>query len=181
VAESAHILKPGDPEVHDPLPDEGDWFVLHTRPRQEKALVRELQSRDIGIYLPTREQVRFYGRRKAVSDLPMFPGYVFLRGTREDTFTADRTRRVVQIITVGDQQQIDWELRNIYLASCLAAPLEAYPYLKEGVRVEVRSGPFRGLQGIVEQRLKADRILLQIDMLGRALALEVDASLLDPL
>lgn len=162
-----------------PLPLAGDWFVLHTRSRQEKALADNLQSQGIGVFLPILEHVRYYGRRKVATELPMFPGYVFLRGQRDDAFVADRTKRVVQIISVADQGKIDWELRNIHLALSQMAPLDPYPSLCEGVLVEVRSGPFRGLQGIVDHRNKPNRIVLQVQMLARAMALEVDASLLE--
>jgi hypothetical protein len=37
------------------------------------------------------------------------------------------------------------------------------------------------VQGVIDNRLKSNRLLLQIDMLGRALSLEVDAALLDVL
>jgi transcription antitermination factor NusG len=47
------------------------------------------------------------------------------------------------------------------------------------VRVEVRSGPFRGLQGIIEGRTPKDRMLLQVDILGQAVSVEIDGSLLD--
>jgi transcription antitermination factor NusG len=58
--------------------------------------------------------------------------------------------------------------------------LDPYPFLKEGILVEVRSGPFRGMQGWIDARLKQDRIILQVDTLGRAVSLEIDAGLLDP-
>ena len=38
---------------------------------------------------------------------------------------------------------------------------------------------YGGLQGLVEDRSRSDRLILQIDMLGRAVSLEIDASLLD--
>ena len=59
---------------------------------------------------------------------------------------------------------------------------DPHPFLKAGVRVEVRSGPLRGLQGFVERRTGINRlILLQIEMPGRAVSLEIDPPLLDPI
>ncbi|MEX0887398.1 MAG: transcription termination/antitermination NusG family protein [Phycisphaeraceae bacterium] len=160
--------------------DEPRWFVLHTRSRQEKAVATYLQQRHVEHFLPLMEQVRYYGRRKARVELPVFPGYVFLRGTAEQAYDADRTRRLAQIIRVPDQARLDWELANLRLALEKRVVLEPYPYLKEGVRAEVRVGPMRGLQGVIEGR-HADRLVLQVDMLGQAVSVEVDGSLLDPL
>ena len=160
--------------------DAPQWFVLHTRARQEKAVAHYLAQRRIEHFLPLSEQVRYYGRRKLRVELPVFPGYVFLRGSAEQAYEADRTRRLAQIIRVRDQQRIAWELSNIRLALEREAVLEPYPYLKQGIRVEVRSGPMKGLQGVIEAR-HADRLVLQVDMLGQAVSVEVDGSLLEPL
>ncbi len=159
----------------------GEWFVLHCKSRQEKALADDLAARGVPHYLPLLRQVRYYGQRKAVVDMPLFPGYVFLRGGKEQAYLADRTRRVANIIPVADQRQMDWELGNLYLALAKQAPLVEFPYLRQGVRVEVRSGPFRGLQGVVQDRLARQRILLQVDMLGRAVGLEIDGALVEPI
>lgn len=162
------------------LPSEGDWYVLHTRSRQEKALHQTLHAIGIGCFLPLMKVIRFYGKRKARIEEPMFPGYIFMRGSREQAFTADRTGRIVQIIPVVQQEQLDWELTNLHLAVRGIAPLEPFACLKEGMRVEVRSGPFRGIQGIIERRDAPDRLHLQVAMLGRSMSMVVDASLLDP-
>jgi transcription termination/antitermination protein NusG len=157
----------------------GEWFVLHTRSRQEKALSDDLVAMQIPHFLPLSTQVRYYGRRKMSVDLPLFGSYLFLRGSREDAYRADRTRRVAQIITVVDQDRLDWELRNLHLALTKNAVLDPYPYLVKGAQVEVRAGPFRGMQGVVDHRINPNRLILQVAMLGRAVSLETDAALLD--
>ncbi len=111
--------------------------------------------------------------------MPLFPGYVFLRGDVDQAYEADRTRRVAQIIRVPDQHRMDDELRNIHIALGANATLDPYPYLRTGVRVEVREGPVRGLQGVVEDRTRLDRLILLVDTLGQAVSLEMDGLLLD--
>ena len=157
------------------------WHVLQTKPRQEKILAADLAALSIDHYLPLRTQVRHHGNRKLTSDLPVFPGYLFLRGTLDEAYQADRTKRVAQLIRVAEQEHFEWELRNLRLALDCHAPLNPYPYLVKGVCVEVRSGPFRGLQGVIEERARDNRLLLQMEMLGRALSLEIDGSLLEPI
>jgi len=163
------------------FPDQshGDWNVLHTRSRQEKALSDDLAAMQIAHFLPLIKQVRYYGRRKFAVELPLFGCYLFMRGAREDAFRADRTKRVAKIIAVADQEKLDSELRNLHLALTQNAVLDPYPYLVSGAAVEVRSGPFRGLQGIVDHRISPNRLILQVEMLGRAVSLEMDAALLD--
>ena len=156
------------------------WHLLYVKSRQEKQLSDDLTAMGIANYVPVLRQTRYYGRRKSTLELPLFPGYVFLLGSLDDAYMADRTKRVVSIIKVANQKQIEWELENIRTALSCDAELAPHPFLKEGTRVEVRSGPFRGLQGVIESRARADRLILQVEMLARAVGLEIDASLLDP-
>jgi transcription antitermination factor NusG len=159
-------------------PDD-QWFVLHCRPRQEQCVLDHLAAKEVYAYAPQLQQVRFYGKRKVKREHPVFPGYVFLKGCREDAYSVDRVRGVVQIIDPPDQQQLDWELANLQLALNLKAPMIECARLRVGTRVEVRSGPFKGMQGLIEANKNEDRVVLQIDMLGRAMSVEIDASLLD--
>src|SRR5439155_10333768 len=82
----------------------GLWYVLHTKSRQEKILADELAARRVEHYLPLIKRPRFYGKRKAVVEEPLFPGYVFLFGDLDHAYVADRTKRVANIITVADQR-----------------------------------------------------------------------------
>jgi transcription antitermination factor NusG len=158
------------------------WHVLHTLSRQEKLLCGDLDGRGIRYFLPLVERTHFYGRRKVVCEVPLFGGYVFLLGTIEQAYAADRTKRVVRIIPVFDQDQMNRDLRNLQLAHNRRAKLDPYPSLRTGVRVEVRSGPFRGLQGVVENRAdKRNRLILQVAAVGKCASLEIDGSLLDRL
>lgn len=159
----------------------GEWFVLHTKSRQEKALADDLTARGIPHFLPLVPRQRMWGARKATVHEPLFPGYVFLRGSRDQAFTADRTRRVAQILPVVDQRRLAWELRNLADALRHGVPLDPYPNLKEGVRVEVTSGPFRGLQGLVESRISTDRLILAVKLLGRAVSIELHGSSIEVL
>ncbi|MFW6058940.1 MAG: transcription termination/antitermination protein NusG [Phycisphaeraceae bacterium] len=161
--------------------DERRWFVLHTRSRQEKSLAADLHAMAIEHYLPLVQSVRYYGRRKATVQMPLFPGYVFLYGSIDQAYTADRTRRVAQLIPVTDQARFEQEVEAIRLAQACGAELDPYPYLCEGTWVEVRAGPFKGLRGVVENKRRPDRLLLQVEVLGQGASLEIDAGLLVPL
>jgi transcription antitermination factor NusG len=179
--ESNLIPQQNQESVHfqSPFDHPGLWFVLHTKSRQEKALALDLTHRQIAHFLPLRREIRYHGKRKCVVEAPLFSNYLFVKGFPEDTFIADRTKRVANIIRCPDQQKIASELHNINLALLQGAPLSLYPALVKGIRVEVRAGPFRGIQGIIEDRAKGNRLILKVETLGRAVSFEVDGSLLD--
>lgn len=157
------------------------WFVLRTKSRQEKALAAELQQRGIQCFLPLARQIRFHGKdnaRRAVVEEPLIPGYLFLYGDLDCAYRADRSRRTAQLIKVPDQAKLSWEIENLRAAVGKGIDLQPHPLLQVGTKVEIRSGPLRGIQGVVDSR-RGNRLVLQISALGQALSLEIDGALLD--
>jgi len=170
------IIGPGEAALG---PDTGvRWFVLHTKSRQEKALAADLVAHGIRCFLPMVVVAKYYGRRKVRAHMPLFSGYVFLHGTAEQTYTADRTQRVAGIIRVADQDRLRAELANIEAALAAGAPLTPADAIVGGMLVEVTSGPFRGIRGLAEPGPRADRLYLQVDLIGKGSILEIDRSLL---
>jgi transcription antitermination factor NusG len=157
----------------------GLWHVLRTKSRQEKILADELRAMRIACFLPQIRQARYYGRRKAYVELPLFPGYLFLRGTLDQAYQADRTRRIAQIIRVHDQATLNWQLLNVHRALSGGWELDLYPAIQRGVKVRVTSGPMQGLEGVVEDRLRANRIIVQVDLLGQGVSLELASNMLE--
>ncbi|MGN6370736.1 MAG: transcription termination/antitermination protein NusG [Phycisphaerae bacterium] len=158
---------------------QGKWHLLHTRSRQEKALAETLSAQGIAHFLPLATVGRSYAGRKVTVEMPLFPGYVFLKGSLDQVYSADRTKRVAGIIPVVDQDRIGRELRNLAQALASRASLDPYPFLRAGVRVCVRSGPLMGLEGVIESRNKRDRLILQVEVLGQATSLEIDGAILE--
>lgn len=166
------------PEVFDRTDE--TWFILHTMPNQEKLLAGSLAAMNLGYFLPLRRVVRIQGKLRKEVLSPLFPSYLFLRGCLDDMYHADRTKRVVGVVRVFDQQGLESEIRSIHMALLNEGVVAPYPFLKKGILVEVRAGPFRGVRGLIEDRASNDRLILQITVLGQATALEIDGSLLEP-
>ena len=165
---SPHVRTPG-----------GVWHVAHTRPRQEKALGETLDALGVACFVPLLRQVRYYGHRHRVVSLPLFPSYAFVHGTREQALQSLRTKRVARLIPVEDQAGLEHELLQLDRALVGGAPLDPYPTLGVGKRVVVVRGPFKGVEGLIDERRTPDRLVLNVTLLGRATSLEIDASLLE--
>lgn len=158
----------------------GRWYILRTRSRQEKALTDELGVRGIASYLPLTNVVRYYGKRKVKAILPLFSGYVFLKGDRDQCFEADRTKKIAQILDVSDQAKLESELVSIAATLDREGSLVACEPLAKGTEVEVTSGPFKGVRGSVDVLVRDNRLILHVDLIGGAAALEIDRDLLRP-
>ncbi|HBI43172.1 MAG TPA: antitermination protein NusG, partial [Planctomycetales bacterium] len=112
-------LLPSEPFVHPaellaPDPDAvafapapiHQWWVLHTKPRAEKALARRLLGRDVGFFLPQYHKQWLSRGRLLSSHLPLFPGYLFLYADGPARLIALETNLVANCLPVPDQRQI---------------------------------------------------------------------------
>src|SRR3954452_8105141 len=91
------------------------WWCLHTKPRQEKALARELSLQKIPFYLPqVVHEDRTPQGRKTRSVIPLFTSYLFLLGDERDRLEALKGNRLVNILDVADQAAIAHDLRQIH-------------------------------------------------------------------
>lgn len=155
-------------------------MVLWTKPRQEKAVARYLDAVEMEFYLPLIPRVSFIRSRKVVSEVPLFPGYVFAAGELEDGYAAISTKRVCQVLQVEDQRQFINEIEQIRHALVAGGSLDLFPFAVIGRRCRVTRGPFIGLEGTITDRLGPTRLVLQVAILGQGAALEIDIDLLEP-
>jgi len=157
------------------------WHVLRTKSRQEKVLDAALRAIGLSSYLPLHAARRRRGGRFVESILPVFPGYLFLWGDRDEVFLADRTRRVAGVIDVTDQAMLESELTNVCRALARGAVLDPHETIAQGVRVRVVSGPFEGVEGVVTSRAAPDRLILRVRILNTAASLDVAGEIVEPI
>ena len=84
------------------------------------------------------------------------------------------------LIEVQNQPGLIQDLMQIREALEVDPTLDACSAFQAGRRVTIRSGPFQGLEGIVQIIKGKTKVILNVDMIGRALAVEVGVELLEP-
>jgi transcriptional antiterminator RfaH len=165
-------------------PDEGtsgpgQWWVLHTRPRAEKALARKFLSRGLSFFLPLHErQLRVRGRLKS-SYLPLFTSYLFLHGDDQARIHALETNQVVQTLPVPDQKRLRFDLVHVYHLICTGAPLTPEDRLLPGTPVKVSRGPLAGLEGKIIRQAKNLRVFVEVQFLQRGVSVEIESWMLE--
>jgi transcription antitermination factor NusG len=179
-------LLPREPEVFPEelfaLPiEEFPWIVAHVRSRQEKVLGRYLRERSVPFYLPQVEHVRKRAGRNFHSYLPLFPGYVFVRGEADIRNTIRRSDVIVNLIGVPDQRQLGTELEELRALQLRGASLRVYQHFVSGDAVLIREGVFRGYRGIVMREKGRDRLLISISLLRQTVIIEFDRQTLGAL
>jgi transcription antitermination factor NusG len=173
-----------EPSLPEPLvPSDGDdrWIVLHTRPRAEKALARKLLARRVPFFLPLfHKQWRSNGRIQS-SHLPLFPGYVFLRGNDSARVEALTTNLVVNVLPVVDQVGLYTDLTRVHRLMESGTGLSPETHLEPGTIVEITSGPLSGLEGKVLRRGKKLHFFIEVQLLQQGVSVEIESWMFQPL
>jgi transcriptional antiterminator RfaH len=167
------------PEVQSIREFIGQWWVAHTKSRNEKALAHDLVQKGVSYFLPMAWRVHRKSRRTIRSLMPLFSGYLFFCGGENQRLELLRTNRVANVIEVKDQGKLLSELVQIEQALRVGAPLTPYKYIRKGQKCRVVAGPLMGLEGIVIQAKGSTRLVLQIDMLGQAASAEIDLDVIE--
>ena len=158
----------------------GVWHVACTKARREKALARSLAGTGTAYFLPMVERVSVIRRRRFSSLVPLFGGYAFFAGDEQTRWRVLECDHVARVLTVVDQDRLVSELSHIEQALASGDQLDPFPFIRRAARCRVRCGALAGLEGVVSVRKSVTRLVLQVEMLGQAAALEIDASLLEP-
>ena len=159
------------------------WYALHTYPRHEKRVYQDLGSRAIECFLPLYETVhRWKNGCKVRVELPLFPGYLFVRIDPRQRFKALSLPGAVSM--VGSVSG-PWPLPDAEIVSLRARlqsrKFEPHPYLAVGQKVRIKSGPLADLTGFLVRQSGGLRVVISVDMIRQAAAVEVDANDVEPI
>ena len=162
------------------------WYAVWTRSHCEQGVSAQLSARGFDVFLP---EMATWSRRAGAAHLiqtPMFPGYLFIRDTVDK-------QRYVQILGARGVVRVlgeswdrlapipDAEIDALQQVVAARIPVLPHAHLAAGDRVTVVDGPLAGIDGFfVHDRPGRGRLVLSIDLLGRSVAVEVDATAVVP-
>jgi transcriptional antiterminator NusG len=159
-----------------------EWFAIWTRSRHEKLVRDQLQEKHVEVFLPTITKWSRWKDRKKQVEWPLFPGYCFARFDLDNRLAVLKSEGVVSLVGIdgapspipaieidGIRQLVDSELA-----------FDPCPLIKEGMMVEVKSGPLTGVVGRLVRKGSHARLVLSVDLIGQAVSVEVDAADVKP-
>lgn len=156
------------------------WWLLHTRPRAEKAVARALYAARISFFLPVFPKKRKVRKRLQTSQNPLFSGYLFLHGTANDRLIALDTNKLVSCTPIVDTQRIQSELEAIYRV--MHSQLEFGPETSwvPGTPVKILHGPLAGIEGSYRRTGRQPSIVIEVRMLNRGVYVELEPWMVSP-
>jgi transcription antitermination factor NusG len=163
--------------------DQALWYAVYTAPRHEKSVARQMDGTGVDHFLPLYRSVHRWKDRRMEVELPLFPGYVFVHVAFENRLQVLRLSGVVHIVCFNGKPAPlpENEIEALRAGLSRSGWVEPHPYLKIGRRVRVRSGPMAGVIGILVRRKDKFRVVLSVDLIKQAVALEVDVADVEPI
>jgi transcription antitermination factor NusG len=154
------------------------WYAAYTYANHEKRVAAEVGVRGVDCFLPLYSSVRRWRDRRVVLDLPLFPGYLFVRLALRDRLRVLEIPSVVHLVGFRGQPAAlpDEEIETMRTSFTGGLGAEPHPFLTVGCRVRIKRGPFEGLEGILKRRKKNLRVVLSLELIQRSVALDVDAA-----
>jgi len=159
------------------------WYAAYTSANHERKIAAELERRSVECFLPVYDSVRRWKDRRVQLEMPLFPGYIFVHLALQDRLRVLQIPGVVRIVgfSGGAVPVPEMEISRIRGALKQALRAEPHPYLTAGRRVRVKSGPLNGMEGIVVRRKNKVRFVLSVELIRRAVAVELDGAELEHL
>jgi transcription antitermination factor NusG len=156
--------------------DKPGWFALRIRHQHESKVAMALECKGIEAFLPTCQCTKRWHDRVKVLCAPLFPGYVFatnFEGRRLDVLNTPGVAAIVSVAGVPAEIPAG-EIEAIQRTIKSQSNIEPHEYLRSGDSVRVTYGPLAGLEGILVRKRNSLRLVVCIELLGRAAAVEID-------
>lgn len=158
------------------------WYALYTRHQHEKMVDQVLTNKGFNTFLPLYATTHNWKDRTKTLTLPLFPCYVFLKGGIDRRLHILTTPGIYGLVSSAGQPAAipDIEIEAIRRVVESGVRVETHPYLRCGNWVRVKCGPLTGIEGILVRRKNISRLVLSVEILGTAAAVEVAAFQVEP-
>ncbi|MDQ3019411.1 MAG: UpxY family transcription antiterminator [Bacteroidota bacterium] len=134
---------------------EKNWYVLQTKPRNEKIVFKQVEQKGIESFLPVVEKIRIWSDRKKKIQVPLFSGYVFVHANEEERIKAiSNTHGALRYIFYEKHPAIVREREIEIIKQALLEPEKISiedKKIKKGDSIIVTHGIFKGMRGLVNE------------------------------
>jgi transcription antitermination factor NusG len=150
-----------------------DWHVLHVVPNHEKKVATHLLHRSVEYFLPLYSERSRWSDRSVTLERPLFPGYVFVRLTRERRQMVISSPGVLRILGKNGSEVVNSEeIERIRTAVATGCVLRPHPPITVGTRVRVSKGVFAGTEGLVIELRSNCKVVISMSAVNQCYSLE---------
>ncbi len=145
------------------------WYLVHTKPRQEKIALEELEKQAYTAYLPLIDVEKIVRGTRTLAREPLFARYLFIRldtlGTKS-WGPIRSTKGVANLVRFGTNPAcVADDLVNAIEAGLQGAPVVLQ--YQPGELVVITSGPFRGIEAVFQAYDGNHRAMILLSLMGK--------------
>jgi len=156
-----------------------NWHAVYIKSRAEKKAEAELQFKEIECFLPLQRKLRQWSDRKKWVEMPLIPGYLFVRTNNKDHITVLQSNYILSYVRFEGKAAIIPENQIEYLKLMLKQDNTEIEITQEnfepGQLIEVIAGPLIGLQGKLIRTNGKDKLAIELIQLGYSALIEISA------
>jgi transcriptional antiterminator RfaH len=160
------------------------WYLIYTKPHQEKKVHNRLSEMNIPSFLPTTKKLKSRRDRKKYVEEPLFPSYVFiyLKDMQNYYGGVDTEGALYYVRTGKDIVRVNESIvNNIRLLVEKGSAIEvSTDNIVPGQQLTILHGPFTGVTGEVVEVRGSQKILIRVSVLQRNLLATFPAEYLMP-
>jgi transcription antitermination factor NusG len=159
------------------------WYATYTSANHEKRVAEQLAVRAIEHFLPVYASVRRWKDRRVKLEMPLFPGYLFVRLALRDRLQVLQVPSVVRLVGFNGMPTplAEQEVEGLRRALTEGVRAEPHPYLRVGRRVRITQGSLAGQEGILKRWKGALRVVLSLEIIQRSILVDIEASSVEPI
>jgi transcription antitermination factor NusG len=152
------------------------WYALEVHNKLAASVCHSLTEKGYESLHATYRVTRHWCDRTSVSEVPLFPGYLFAKFDPNDRFPVVVTQGVRRVVSFGRTPAVipTDEIESIKVALRSGLPLEPHNVPAVGQWVGIASGPLAGVKGVLMDVRKGLRVILSVPLINRSVAVEID-------
>jgi len=163
--------------------EQPNWYAIQTRSRHEKVVRDQLDAKSITHLLPLWRKRSIWKDRVKFVDVPLFSGYLFGYFALQDKVAVLETVGVARLVGINGKAMPIPEEQIAAVRTMMEhrLPCSPHPYLVEGMRVRIKCGLLAGAEGILIEKRQRHRLVISMDIIHQAVAVDVDSAEVEPL
>jgi len=159
------------------------WYLVHSKPRQERLAMENLERQGYQCYLPTLPTEKISRGVLTFADEALFPRYLFIRLGNDLSAKGwgpiRYTTGVSRLVSFGaEPARIDDGLMTQLQASESSFKERPVRLFEVGERVRIAVGPFSGIEGVFQIAEGDKRVMVLIELMSKPLSVGVAPSML---
>ena len=157
------------------------WYAAYVKHQHESKVADLLQRKGVEVLHPQQKVVRRWKDRRKTLLLPLFPSYVFLHSDLQDKVQILNTPGIFFLVESQGRAcpipagEID-AIRRLVVSG---VPAQPHACLASGEGVRIVNGPLTGVTGILTRFKNKYRVVLTVELLQKAVSIEVDLGSLE--